>query len=145
MHEVDIGVSFYRKRPRGPTVLVVDDDPDVVAILRESLQRLGYRVIGARDGMDAMERLAAADGTSRIDLLVTDLSMPRASGFDVIRCVTAQPPAPAVIVVSAFVDRTLRAEAKQLGAHSVFEKPFQLDDLLRLVQRLTPTTPARTC
>ncbi len=137
MHEVDIAVSFYRQRVRGPLVLVADDDPDVVAILDDALVRLGYRVIRARDGIDAMQQLARADG-QHVDVLVTDIMMPRASGLDLIRSITAEQAPRAVIAVSAFGDRHVRAEARELGAHAVFDKPFHLDDLLRIVQRLVP-------
>ena len=142
MHEVDIAVSFYRQRVRAPLALVADDDPDVVAILKEALGRLGYTVIGARDGVDAMQQLARA-GSRRLDVLVTDIVMPRGSGLDLIRCVTAEHAPRAVITVSAFGDRSVRAEARALGAHAVFDKPFHLDDLLRIVQRLAPARARR--
>lgn len=125
-----------------PGVLVVDDDRDVLDVVGEALTEHGYRVLGARDGIDAMEdrsRFVAGFGPiSSVDVLITDLIMPHVSGLDLLRHVRENGWSTAVVVVSAFADHDLWAQALELGANAVLHKPFYLDELIDIVQRLAP-------
>lgn len=144
---------FGRMRPFGsataaaaegqpPGVLVVDDDQDVLDVVGEALTQRGYRVLGARDGIDAMEdrsRFVAGFGTlSTVDVLITDLIMPRVPGLELLRHVRHNGWSTSVVVVSAFADHDLWAQAIELGANAVLHKPFYLDELVDIVQRLAP-------
>jgi DNA-binding response OmpR family regulator len=125
-----------------PGVLVVDDDYDVLDVVGEALTARGYRVLGARDGIDAMEdrsRYVAGFGPlSSVDVLITDLIMPQVSGLKLLRHIRENGWLTSVIVVSAFADHDLWAQALELGANAVLHKPFYLDELLDIVQRLAP-------
>ena len=125
-----------------PGVLVVDDDQDVLDVVGEALTQRGYRVLGARDGIDAMEdrsRYVAGFGTlSTIDVVITDLIMPRVPGLELLRHIRENGWSTSVVVVSAFADHDLWAQAIELGANAVLHKPFYLDELLDIVQRLAP-------
>jgi two-component system KDP operon response regulator KdpE len=125
-----------------PGVLIVDDDRDVLDVVGEALTERGYRVLGASDGIDAMEdrsRFVAGFGhISSVDVLITDLMMPHVSGLDLLRHVRDNEWSSSVVVVSAFADHDLWSQALQLGANAVLHKPFYLDELLDIVQRLAP-------
>jgi CheY-like chemotaxis protein len=125
-----------------PGILVVDDDADVLDVVGEALTAKGYRVLGARDGLDAMEdrsRFVAGFGQlSTVDVIITDLIMPQVSGLRLLRHIRENGWLTSVVVVSAFADHDLWAQALELGANAVLHKPFYLDELIDIVQRLAP-------
>jgi two-component system phosphate regulon response regulator OmpR len=128
--------------PSAPGVLVVDDDPDVVEILVDVLRRRGYRAAGVRDGSDAMadrSRVIPSFGPlSSVDVVVTDLVMPGESGLALMRHVRRHNWPVAIVVVSAFGDQQLRAQAEELRAAAILHKPFYLDELLTVIYRVAP-------
>ena len=117
-----------------PTILVVDDDPEVLTALRTLLEREGYRVLTASDGNTG---LAAAEREAP-DLVVVDMVMPRRSGFLVLEKLKARPGAPPVIMITATEGGRHRAHAEMLGADDYLLKPFALERLLKSVDRLCP-------
>lgn len=116
-----------------PSVLVIDDDPDVVEILVGALRRSGYRAAGAR-----LHALPDARALSSVHVIVTDLVPPGASGLALMRHVRDNGWPIAFVAVSAFADQKLRAQAKDLGAAAILHKPFYVDDLLRVIRKLAP-------
>jgi CheY-like chemotaxis protein len=118
-----------------PSVLVIDDDPDVVEILVGALRRLGYRAAGARP-----HALPDARTLSSVHVIVTDLVMPGAAGLALMRQVQERGWPIAFVVVSAFADQKLRAQAKDLGAAAILHKPFYVDDLLAVIRKLAPVS-----
>ena len=116
-----------------PSVLVIDDDPDVVEILVGALRRVGYRASGARP-----HALPDTCALSSMHVIVTDLVMPGASALALMRRVREHGWPIAIVVVSAFADQKLRAQAKDLGAAAVLHKPFFVDDLLAVIRKLAP-------
>jgi CheY-like chemotaxis protein len=113
--------------------LVVEDNPTDVFVIREVLHtcRLGYRVIIARDGQEALTYLReiARDGSTPCPaLLLLDLNMPRVSGLDVLRELrgaTRCSRTPVIVVTSSTADTDRRA-ARELGADAYFKKPADL-------------------
>jgi DNA-binding response OmpR family regulator len=117
------------------TILLVDDDVEVVRALRAVLEQRGYRVLAAADGNAG---LAAAE-CERPDLVVVDMVMPRRSGLAVLETLKGRRPAgPPVILITASEGGRHRAHAERLGADDYLCKPFALDKLLASVQRLCP-------
>ena len=112
-------------------VLIVDDEVDIALDLAEWLARKGLNVATAPDGVAAMELLA--DHTPRF--VVTDLRMPRMSGFDLVDKVRALKgaDAPAFIVLSGHGAVFEQQRAAKLNAHAVLEKPVNLKMLLGLL------------
>jgi two-component system response regulator VicR len=110
-------------------ILVVEDDAAIARILLDNLVYEGFRVECVGDGEQALARV----GEFAPDLLVLDLMLPRSSGFDVCRTVSASAHPPAIIVLTARTDRQDKVRALNLGADDYVTKPFALDELLARV------------
>jgi two-component system OmpR family response regulator len=110
-------------------ILVVDDEPRIVDVVRAYLEREGYAVLTARDGDAALERIR----TDNPDLIVLDLMLPRRSGFDVLRELRAQGSSAAVIMLTARDDVVDRVAGLELGADDYVTKPFEPRELVARV------------
>jgi len=113
-------------------VLIVDDDTAACRLLAEVLDREGHDVATATTVQDA---LAAVDDAGAFDAVVTDLRMPGASGLDLLRQLRRRDPEALVIVVTAFGDATVTAEAIHAGAYDFISKPYDLDAVRETVTR----------
>lgn len=118
-----------------PSVLLVDDDPDFRGMVRIAFLRAGYTVHEAENGNAALDVLAGHP----VDLVVTDIIMPEADGYEIILRLKAQQSRPPLIAVTGGSLR-LRLElpgmARLLGAEAAFEKPVDLKALLAEAGRL---------
>ena len=109
------------------SVLVADDDPQLLEVVCEVFTRMDANVVRASSGADLIEQLATA---GPFDLVVTDISMPWMSGLQAVRATRAAGLATPVIVMTALSDPRIAAQVKSLGANAVFlRKPFQLTEL----------------
>jgi DNA-binding response OmpR family regulator len=115
-------------------VLVVDDEPQVVWMLRFSLEAEGYQTYSARDGRAALEEIRE----HRPSVVLLDIMMPVMDGWSVLEELRSLPEAerPRVVVVSARASLRDRAKATELGADAFIPKPFNVDDLLAIVDGL---------
>lgn len=117
------------------TIVLMDDDADLLAGMRAVLERAGYRVLTAEDGNLG---LALAEREAP-HLVVVDMMMPKKSGFLVLEKLKNRPGGgPPVIMVTANEGTRHRAYAEQLGVDDYICKPFDLDRLLESVRRLCP-------
>jgi CheY-like chemotaxis protein len=117
-----------------PLVLVADDDDDILALLRLRLERAGYEVRVARDGIEAIEALDAGVP----DLAIIDVMMPRMDGHEVVRVLRARPDTatlPILVLTAAVHDRVAEASA-QAGADAHMRKPFSPRDLVSRVDEM---------
>jgi two-component system alkaline phosphatase synthesis response regulator PhoP len=114
------------------TILVVDDEPGIVTIARDYLDRAGFRVISAGDGVAAL-RLARAE---RPNLLVLDLMLPGMDGLDVARALREDPATRVlpIIMLTARVEETDRLIGLELGADDYITKPFSPRELVARVR-----------
>jgi DNA-binding NtrC family response regulator len=108
------------------SILLVDDDPLVLAGFREILTREGYDVTAVFSGREAIDRLEERP----YDVVLTDLLMPRISGLDVLRATHEKHPDSIVIVVTGYASVRSAVEALRLGAHDYLIKPCDEQELL---------------
>ncbi|XHS78621.1 Hpt domain-containing protein [Burkholderiaceae bacterium UC74_6] len=122
--------------PEAPLVLVVDDSLTVRRATQRLLEREGYRVLLAKDGLDAMEKLAADELPA---LVLSDIEMPRMDGFDLVRNMRADSrlaPLPVIMITSRIAQKH-RDYAGQLGVDHYLGKPYDEEQLLGLIARYT--------
>jgi two-component system cell cycle sensor histidine kinase/response regulator CckA len=123
------------------TILLVEDEPVVRALAREILEDAGYAVIEAQDGADGVER--AGDG-SGIDLVVTDVVMPRMSGPELAQALTQRRPGLPVLYMSGYVGDALdHLGVEDAASRPLLQKPFTADGLLRRVRETLDQRPSQ--
>jgi PAS domain S-box-containing protein len=121
--------------PRGSeTILLVEDAADVLRLEAEALSAQGYRVLTAGNGLEALEVSKGCDGF--IDLLITDLVMPKMGGVDLVEQLQPQRPGMQVLYVSAYADRPLVEQIMSEETVAFLGKPFTIEDLSRKVRTL---------
>jgi chemosensory pili system protein ChpA (sensor histidine kinase/response regulator) len=118
--------------PQIPLILVVDDSITVRRVTQRLLQREGYRVALAADGLQALERLAE----EKPAVVLSDIEMPRMDGFDLARNIrgdtrTAKLP---IIMITSRIAEKHREHAKELGVDHYLGKPYSEEELLSLVK-----------
>ncbi len=114
---------------RSATILIVDDEPVVRAVLRAALEPSGSRIIEADDGEEAL-RIAWED---RPDLIVLDVGLPMLSGIDVCRAVKTHLPPPRVLLITG---NRHTYGVEDCGADAIITKPFDALGLREEAQRL---------
>lgn len=127
-------VAVAATQPKAATIMVVDDSITMRRIATRLLEHNGYRVVTARDGLDAMDRLQ--EETPKVVLL--DIEMPRADGFEVaafMRDDARLAEIPIIMITSRSGDKH-RARASALGVRQYLVKPYQESQLLQEIQRL---------
>jgi two-component system chemotaxis response regulator CheY len=117
-------------------ILVVDDSPTLVKFVSYSLKSSGYEVVGASDGMDALEKVSHLE--TNVDLVITDLNMPNIDGYELIATLRrndkfADVP---IIILSSEEDDEDKQKGEKVGATSYLVKPFKSSVLLAEVARL---------
>ena len=124
-----------------PTVLIVDDEPSIIALARLYLEQEGFQVMTAATGPDGLKQVAAR----RPDLVILDLGLPDLDGVEVIAGLRGWTTAP-IIVLSGRADSADKVEALDAGADDYVTKPFGMDELLArmraAVRRATPEQDA---
>ena len=111
-----------------PVVLVADDDPDILMLISLTLERDGYEVVAATDGLTALE--TALDRVPH--LVVHDLMMPGIDGYEVTRRLRSEHATRdlPIVVVTAAAEESQAAKALEAGADAYVKKPFSPSELL---------------
>ena len=113
-----------------PSVLVVDDKENMLTLF-EKILGTAYEVTTAGDGARALSLIASRS----FDLIVTDIRMPGADGFEVLRAVKARAPDTEVVMMTAYASVQKAVEAIKEGAYDYIQKPFDPDDVSLIVAR----------
>jgi CheY-like chemotaxis protein len=116
-------------------ILVVDDDADMRLTLKLALELEGYEVEVAANGREALEQQRRQPA----DVLVTDIFMPDADGFEAIDAFRHQFPQTKIVVVSGgaqFTKRDYLPDAELIGVDATLQKPFEVETLLALLRSL---------
>jgi nitrogen regulation protein NR(I) len=112
-------------------ILVVEDDESVQDLLHAFLSEKGFEVTLAQNGGAALEQLRAEN----FDLILTDLVMPGRGGMDVLKAAAASQPDIPVIVMTGFATVQTAVEAMKIGAYDYLTKPFNLDELMIVLDK----------
>ena len=115
-------------------ILVVDDDHDVRESLRDALEDAGYAVAEAVDGLDALEKIRAANDLPAV--IVLDLMMPRMNGIEFREEMVKEERLKDVPVLVLTADANARAKAKAMGVDAYLVKPISLNTLFAQVAKL---------
>jgi CheY-like chemotaxis protein len=127
---------------RPTTILWIDDDRLLLSICGDAFERFGFQVLVASDGATGIE-LAKAE---RPDLILLDVVMFGMDGFEVCQRLRAEPALleTPIVLLTVLDDAGIRERGRELGATSVWSKPFGPDDLIMKVTKLLGQTPRRT-
>ena len=115
-------------------ILIVDDEPEIIDLLEMRLNRYGYKIITAFDGMEGLEKARKEIP----DLIILDVMMPRMDGYSVCRMLKYDEKYKKIPII-IFTSRSQEADkvtGKEVGADAYVPKPFEPDHLVKEVKRL---------
>jgi CheY-like chemotaxis protein len=124
----------------GARILVVEDEPDMMRILTYALNAAGHHVVPAYGGDDAIRKVKA----QKFDLVLTDLSMPKVSGVEVIEAIKGDPATKhiPVLAVTAHVWDRISQVAGEVGCDGYIAKPFSPKQLVQEIQKYLKPSPS---
>ena len=128
-----------------PRILLAEDDDEMRRLLAHALLAAGYDIIPCRDGMDLIthfDSFIIGKGTLDFDLIISDILMPGLTGLEIFEDLHECKGFPPTILITAFGDESTRRKAEQLGVAAMFDKPFEIDDLLSKVREIVPPNTA---
>ena len=131
-----IGQGTYAILPedRMPFALVVDDDENIRHLLERSLAANGWRSVAVGSGLEALDHLK----DQRFNLIFLDLVMPDMKGSQVFKEIREANPSSNVVIITAFPDSHLMAEALDVGPFALMRKPFSQNEISSLLQTFNP-------
>jgi CheY-like chemotaxis protein len=143
MHELDLRRTSETQSPHGRphlapppqrsvTILIVEDDDNLRNLLHRALEGNGFSVLGAAGGAEALRLCEQHDGT--IDLLVSDIVMPRLNGLELEERIRAARPETKVLLITGFGDQFPELRERIKYGVNILEKPFLPSELLRKVE-----------
>ena len=118
------------------SLLIVDDEKEICEMLSRNFRMLGYSVKTASNGIEALDLLAKAP----VDVVISDIMMPKMNGMEVLRRVKETHPEIKVIMVTGMAQEETQEQAMSLGAFHYLPKPFDPDLFSQLVQRALTST-----
>ncbi len=113
------------------SVLIVDDEEMIRNLLEKILSQEGYRIRTAEDGMAALEVLKK----EKIDIVISDMKMPRMNGFELLKTVKMEHPEISVVIMTAYGDMYTLKDALLLGADEYITKPYKSYEISLVVER----------
>ena len=113
------------------TLLIVDDEEMMRSLLAKILGREGYHILTAEDGVAALEVMKQ----HRVDLVISDMKMPRMNGFELLKQIKQIRPETGVIIMTAYGDTYTVKDALILGADEYITKPFMSYEISLVVER----------
>ncbi len=118
-------------------ILVVDDEKDLLVVLCELLQHYGFEAKGFTDSSEALKEFRK--NSSLYSLVITDLTMPGIQGDELAQEVLRVRPGLPVMLCSGYNQRLDEVRAKQIGIHTIMNKPFEFEDLIKSVGAVLDT------
>lgn len=123
-----------RVRRGTETVLVVDDDPGIVRLVQGILTPLGYKVLDAVSGQDALQ--LAEEAGDDIDLLLTDVVMPEMQGVELADIFCEKYPAAKILYMSGYMSPPISNDEKYAGRKGFMQKPLSSRELANTVRKM---------
>ncbi|HXX80656.1 MAG TPA: sigma-54 dependent transcriptional regulator [Thermodesulfovibrionales bacterium] len=117
------------------TILIVEDKDSMAKMLQETMETVGYHPLIARDGTEGIRKIRE----NKIDLVLSDLKLPKKDGMDVLRAAKEENPMLPVIMMTAFGTVDVAVKAIKEGAFDFITKPFDTDHLLHLIRKAMET------
>lgn len=115
----------------GSTILVVDDDPDIQEVLRDRLESLGYEVLTASSGKEALESM----NKQSPQMVLLDIEMPNMNGLEVLKEIRSRQMDLTVVMITAYGTIERAVQAMKEGAYDFIPKPFEPDHIALIVQK----------
>ncbi|MDD3978151.1 MAG: response regulator [Methanomicrobium sp.] len=113
-------------------ILIADDNEDMCQIISDVMREEGYMVTVAYDGESALNELRR----DSYDLIILDYKLYDMSGLEVLETLRQQTmPLPVTIMISAYGNESVKSKARELGVYDFFDKPFDVDILLKVVKK----------
>jgi len=116
---------------KSPSILVVDDDPEMCSLVLDVLRREGYEVAEANDGTEAVRAILARE----INVVLMDKNLPGPSGLELLPTILSVRPGIRIIMMTAFGDVPSYVEAVEKGAMEYLFKPFQMEELRKAIRK----------
>ncbi len=120
-----------------PTILVVDDNEDLLTTFSMILKRRGFYVETAGNGASAVDKFKEQD----FDVTLMDIVMPEMNGVDAFRKIREMRPGATVIMMTAYSEEELIQTARDEGAHSIVHKPIRIDQLIEVIKEAAASQP----
>ena len=140
--QTSMGESRTERTPVKPKhILLAEDDKEMRAMLALALRKDGHEVTECSNGVDLFTHLESfflpnGNGQNDVALIISDIRMPGITGMEVLEGTSHKEGFPPMILITAFGDEKTHTLAGELGAAAMFDKPFDMDDLLAKVHEL---------
>lgn len=124
-----------------PRILLAEDDDEMRKLLAFALSEDSYEVTQCHDGGEFLVRLQSFIKDKRnvdFDIIISDIRMPGLTGLEILEELHECKGFPPMILITAFGDKETHAKAEKFGAAAIFDKPFEIDDLLAKVREIIP-------
>jgi len=114
------------------SVLIVDDEPDTLEVLKDVLSRKGYRVVTAEEGREALDKLKSES----FHVVMTDIKMPHLDGFLLLETIKKNYPETEVIIFTGYSSIEMAVQTIKKGATDYVVKPIDVEKLLRIIEKI---------
>ena len=114
-------------------ILIVEDNKDLLETISETLKDEGYNVISALDGYEAIERVKEGG----VKIIIMDLKLPRMDGMETYRAIKKIEPTAVTVMMTGYAASDMANEAISEGAYGILQKPFETDELLNMIKKIT--------
>lgn len=125
--------------PRHPRILVAEDDPEMRRLITWNLNREGFETVECADGWQLLDHLGdpvLSGEPDDYDLIVSDIRMPGVTGLEVLEGIHEAEWFVPMILITAFGNEDVHRRAKDLGAAAMFDKPFDINDLIKSIRQI---------
>jgi DNA-binding response OmpR family regulator len=126
------------------SILLAEDDKEMRSLLALMLRKEGYQVCECRDGLSLLDMLSSfflpGEEHENFDLIISDIRMPGVTGMEILMGSNELDNFPPIVLITAFGDKETHVKAERLGAAALFDKPFDIDEMLKTVRAILLTS-----